>query len=193
MIRPAVVSLAARIAFVASLASTGVAAADRPAAVGWYAEGGLGATKFVGKVAKDADLGPALDLHVGRDLFSWLAVGVVVEASSHQATVPPPPVGEFFQLYRGAAEARLAGRLDRFGGFLEGGAGATMISSNILGQVKITDPGEHFSILFFAGAGIEYQLENRHYAVGLAGDGFLVPQFSAMRALDGRAFLRYTY
>ena len=57
----------------------------------------------------------------------------------------------------------------------------------------VTDPGEHFSILFFAGAGLEYQLENRHYSVGLAADGFLAPQFAQMRGLDGRAFLRYTY
>jgi hypothetical protein len=186
----AVVSLAA---FVATSASVEIAAADRPAAVGWYAEGGLGATKFIGKVAKDADLGPAFALHVGRDLFSWLSVGVMAEGSSHKASVPPPPVGQYFQLYRGGAEARLSGRLDRFGGFLEGGAGATMISSNILGQVKVTDPGERFSILFFAGAGIEYQLENRHYSIGVAGDGFLVPQFAQMRAIEGRLFLRYTY
>ena len=186
-----VVSLAAAVA--ARLSCVDIAAADRVAAVGWYAEGGLGATKFIGRVGRDADLGPALDLHVGRDLFSWLSVGVVVDGSSHQATVPPPPVGQYFQLYRGAAEARIAGRLDRWGGFLEGGAGGMMISSNILGQVKVTDPGQHFSIQFFGGAGIDYQLENRHYAVGIAGDGFIAPQFTQMRGIDGRLFLRYTY
>jgi hypothetical protein len=186
-----VVSLAA--ASAALLSSASLAAADRPAAVGWYAEGGLGATKFIGRVGHDADLGPALDLHFGRDLFSWLSIGAVVEGSSHQATVPPPPVGQYFQLYRGAAEARIAGRLDRWGGFLEGGAGGVMISSNILGQVKVTDPGQHFSIQFFAGAGITYQLENRHYAVGVAGDGFIAAQFTQMHGVDGRLFLRYTY
>lgn len=68
-----------------------------------------------------------------------------------------------------------------------------MISSNVLGKVKITDPGEHFSIAFQAGAGLQYQLENRHYAVGLAADGFLLPQFAAIRAIDSRLYLRYTY
>ncbi|HET9626621.1 MAG TPA: outer membrane beta-barrel protein [Kofleriaceae bacterium] len=189
MSRSAVVALAAGCV----LAGAGRAAADRPAATGWYAEGGLGAVTFVGKVFHDANPGPALDLHVGRDLFSWLSVGVVVAASSHEATVPAPPKGEWFQLYRGAAEARIAGRLDRIGGFVEGGAGLTMISSNILQKVGVTDPGEHFSIAFHAGAGVEYQLENRHYAIGLAGDGVLVPQFDAMRAIAGRLYLRYTY
>src|SRR5437762_1222494 len=79
----------------------------------------------------------------------------------------------------GTAQARPAST----GWFAEGG----------LGRVMITDPGERFSIAFQAGAGVEYQLENRHYAVGLAADGFLLPQFDAIRAVDGRFYLRYTY
>jgi hypothetical protein len=59
--------------------------------------------------------------------------------------------------------------------------------------VMITDPGETFSIAFQAGAGLEYQLENRHYAIGLAADGFLLPQVDAIRAIDSRIYLRYTY
>ena len=170
----------------------GVAAA-RPASSGWFAEGGLGAVAFLPKASSDADIGPSLDIRIGRDLFSWLSIGISLAASSHQATVPPPPEGEWFQLYRGAGDARIAGRFDRLGLFVEGGAGIAMISSNVLGKVMITDPGERFSIAFHAGAGVAYQLENRHYAVGLAVDGFLLPQFAALRALDTRVYLRYTY
>jgi len=68
-----------------------------------------------------------------------------------------------------------------------------MISSNVLGKVGITDPGEKLSIAFHAGAGVQYQLENRHYAVGIAAEGFLLPQFDAIRAVDSRLYLRYTY
>jgi hypothetical protein len=168
-------------------------AAARPAATGWFAEGGLGAVAFLPKASHDADVGPALDIRIGRDLFAWLSVGISLAASSHQATVPPPPEGEWFQIYRGGGDVRIGGRLDRLAGFVEGGAGIAMISSNILGKVMITDPGEKFSIAFHAGAGIEYQLENRHYAAGLAADGFLLPQFAAIRAIDTRLFLRYTY
>jgi hypothetical protein len=171
----------------------GATASARPAASGWFAEGGLGAVAFLPKASRDADIGPALDVRIGRDLFSWLGVGISLAASSHEATVPPPPEGEWFQLYRGSGDARIGGRLDRFAGFIEGGAGIAMISSNVLGKVMITDPGERFSIAFHAGGGIEYQLENRHYAVGLAADGFLLPQFAAIRAIDSRLFLRYTY
>ncbi len=165
----------------------------RPASTGWFAEGGLGAVEFLPKASRDADAGPALDIRAGRDVFSWLSVGVSLAASSHEATVPPPPVAQWFQLYRAGGDARITGRFDRVAVFAEGGIGIAMISSNILQQVKITDPGERFSAAFTAGAGIEYQLENRHYTVGLAADGFLLPQFDAIRALDTRLFLRYTY
>jgi opacity protein-like surface antigen len=176
-----------------TLAALSGAALARPASTGWFAEGGLGAVTFLPKASRDASLGPSLDVRIGRDLFSWLSVGVTLAASSHEATVPPPPEGEWFQLYRGGGDARLRVRLDRFTLFAEGGAGVAMISSNVLGKVKITDPGEHFSIAFQAGAGLEYQLENRHYAFGLAADGFLLPQFDAIRAIDTRLYLRYTY
>ncbi|TMQ13470.1 MAG: hypothetical protein E6J90_28560 [Deltaproteobacteria bacterium] len=168
-------------------------ASARPASSGWFAEGGLGAVAFLPKASSDAAVGPTLDIRVGRDLFSWLAVGVSLAASNHEATVPPPPERQWFQLYRGGADARIGGRFDRIAAFVEGGAGIAMISSNVLGKVMITDPGERFSIAFHAGGGGEYQLENRHYAIGLAADGFLLPQFAAVRAIDARLYLRYTY
>ena len=177
----------------AVLAARSDTARARPASTGWFAEGGLGAVAFLSKASKDAKLGPAFNLRVGRDLFSWLSVGVTLAASSHEATVPPPPEGEWFQLYRGGAAARLTGSFQRIAVFAEGGLGLAVISSNILGKVMITDPGESRSIAFQAGAGVEYQLENRHYAVGLAGDGFVIPQFDAIRGIDSRLYLRYTY
>ncbi len=168
-------------------------AAARPASSGWFAEGGLGAVGFLPKVSHDAAIGPALDIRIGRDLFSWLSIGLGLEASSHEATIPPPPQGEWFQLYRAGGDARINVQLDSAAIFLEGGVGLAMISSNILGTVMITDPGESFSIAFQGGAGAEYQLENRHYAVGVAVDAFILPQFSTMKAIAGRLYLRYTY
>jgi hypothetical protein len=165
----------------------------RPASTGWYAEGGLGAVTFLPSASSDAATGPALNLRVGRDLFSWFSLGGNLAASSHEATVPAPPEGEWFQIYRASADARITVRLDRVALFVEGGAGFAMISSNVLGKVMITDPGEKFSVAFHAGGGFEYQIENRHYAFGLAVDGFILPNFDAIRALDSRVYLRYTY
>jgi len=77
--------------------------------------------------------------------------------------------------------------------WLTAGIGIGVISSNILDKVMVTEPGETFSLAVTAGAGLEYQLENRHYALGLAVDAFLLPQFDAIKALDTRLYLRYTY
>jgi len=107
--------------------------------------------------------------------------------------VMPPPEGEWFQLYRGGGDIRIGGRFDRIALFIEGGLGIGVISSNILDKVMVTEPGETFSLAVSAGAGFEYQLENRHYALGLAVDAFLLPQFDAIKALDTRFYLRYTY
>jgi Outer membrane protein beta-barrel domain len=176
-----------------TLSTLSAPALARPASQGWYAEGGLGAVTFLPSASKSADPGPALNLRIGRDIFSFFALGVNLAASSHEATVPAPPEGEWFQIYRASADARIGGRFDRIAIFIEGGAGLAMISSNILGKVMITDPGEDFSIVFHAGAGFEYQIENRHYAFGLGVDGFLLTQFDAIRAIDSRIYLRYTY
>jgi hypothetical protein len=181
-----------RLAVASCLVLAGTAHA-RPASTGFFAEGGLGGVRFLSTANSEAALGPAMNLRIGRDLFSWLSVGAYVAASSHEATVPPPPSGEWLQLYRGGADARIGGRLDHIALFIEGGIGVAMISSNVLQKVNITDPGEHFSSVEHGGAGLEYQLENRHYAVGLAVDAFVTPAFASIKALDTRLYLRYTY
>jgi Outer membrane protein beta-barrel domain len=182
-------SVAVAFVLLASAATAGA----RPASRGWYAEGGLGAVTFLPTHASDAATGPAMNMRVGYDIFSWLSLGVSLAASSHEATVPPPPEGEWFQLYRGAGDLRLGGRFDRIALFIEGGIGIGLISSNVLGKVMVTDPGENFSVMFQGGAGLEYQLENRHYAFGLGVDAFLLPQFDTLKAIDSRLYLRYTY
>lgn len=184
-----------RLAAVLCALALATATADaRPASKGWFAEGGLGAVNFLPpRASRGAAIGPSLGVRVGRDLFSWLSLNVHLAASSHEAIVPPPPEGEWFQLYRGAADLRLTGRIDKLALYAEGGVGLVMISSNVLGKLMITDPGEELGLMFGAGAGFEYQLENRHYSVGLGVDGFFVPQFAKMSGLDSRVFLRYTY
>lgn len=165
----------------------------RPASTGFFAEGGFGAVAFLPPDSKNAAIGPVMDIRVGRDLFSWLSVGIFAAASSHEATVPPPPSGEWFQLYRGGGDLRLSGRADRIAFFAEGGLGVAMMSTNVLEKAMTLDPGEKYSVTFHGGAGLEYQLVNRHYAIGLAADGLIAPQFSAIKAIESRLYIRYTY
>ena len=178
-------------AAIALLATTETSA--RPASTGLFTEAGIGATTFVGRHADHSKMGVAFDMRAGYDLFSWFSVGINVAASSHEATVPPPPEGEYFQLYRALGEARLGFRYGRVGLFVDGGAGGAMISTNILGKVNVTTPGETLAFIFAAGGGLEYQLANRHYALGIAGQWLLLPRFNRLAGVTTRIYLRYTY
>ena len=164
-----------------------------PASVGYYAEAGMGATAFLGEAAPYAAVGPGLELGLGRDLTSWFSLGIQMAASTHGATVPPPPEGEYFQLYSAAADARLGFRFGRVGVFVDGRFGGSMMSSNILAKVDILEAGERFSLVYGGGAGVEYQTENRHYAVGLTGHWMSLPQFAGIQGIATRLYLRYTY
>lgn len=176
-----------------AVALPGRVAQARPASSGFFAEFGAGAAAFIGSSADDAAIGPTMAARIGYEPFSWLAIGVHLEGQNHEATVPAPPVGEWFQLYRGSADLRLTGRIGGFAMFVEGGGGGAYISSNVLQKVGVLDPGERMSLALDAGAGVEYQLQNRHYAFGLAGDWWMFPQYASTQGAGGRLYLRYTY
>ena len=174
-------------------ASWPAAAEQRPASVGFFSEAGGGPAFFLQDAGSYSAMGPAIDIRVGYDLFSWLSVGGYLGASIHEATVPPPPVGEYYQLYHLGADLRLGYLFGRVGVFIDGRAGGSMISSNILEKVAILEPGQRFSLSFAAGAGVEYQLENRHYAFGVGGQWMAMPGFDGTQGVTTRLYLRYTY
>jgi opacity protein-like surface antigen len=177
----------------AAVAAAAAPAQARPASQGYYAEAGIGATAFLGPKAHYSEVGPVLELRAGYDLFSWFSLGLRLGASTHEATVPPPPEGEHFQLYTGSAEAKLQYRYGRIGFFLDGGVGVSRISTNVLAKVGVLDPAEDYTINFAAGGGLEYQLANRHHAFGLGGQWMTLPEFDSMSSVSVRAYLRYTY
>ena len=172
---------------------TATSAEARPASTGIYAEAGLGGTGFLGEAGDFSKLGPSLGMRIGYDLFSWLSVGGYTFASTHEATVPAPPEGEYYQLYTAAADARLGFRVGWFAMYLSGGIGAGAISSNVLDKVGIVEPGQSYSFVLNAGGGFEYQLQNRHYAFGLDAGWSQYANFDTSQAVTVRTFLRYTY
>ncbi|HUS68194.1 MAG TPA: outer membrane beta-barrel protein [Kofleriaceae bacterium] len=188
MIRSSVTSLA----LLALLASP-AGAEPRVAARGPYAEASAGGATFLGDGGKYSYAGPVFALRGGIDVFSWFSLGARLELESHQADVPPPPEGEYFQIYAAAADGRISVPAGRFGLFAEGGLGLAMVSTNVLAKVALLDPGERVTPYFSAGGGLEYQLANRHYAFGLAGQWSLYPAFDAMHSVGARLTLRYTY
>jgi hypothetical protein len=159
---------------------------------GYFAELGLGATGFLGETQRHAAIGPTFAFRGGKDLTRWFSVGGLIATSVHEATVPPPPEQEYFQLYTLAGDARLTVRTGRLALFAEGGAGFTVISTNVLDRVGVTTPEEHTGFGYHAGGGVAWHTQNRHFSVGLAADWWMVPSFAASMAVDARLYLRYT-
>jgi hypothetical protein len=158
---------------------------------GYFAEMDLGVTGFLGETQRYAAPGPAFGIRAGRDIFRWFSLGLQLASSTHEATVPPPPEQEYFQLYHLGVDARLTVRFGRLAMFAEGGAGLAFISTNVLDRVAITD-SEVFSPSFTAGGGLAWHTVNRHFSFGLAGDYTLLPDFDATQAVQVRLYLRYT-
>ena len=159
---------------------------------GVFSEAGLGATIFVGPTAEHADPGPAFSGRLGWAFAPWISLGARVAASVHEATVPPPPRGELFQLYQLGLDARAQLRLGRVGLFAEAGGGVAIVSTNVLDAVGITSPTRHLSPYLAAGAGVELRTGNPRFAFGLAGDFNLYPDFDATQAVGARLYLRYS-
>jgi hypothetical protein len=175
------------------IASRLAAAEPRHASTGFFSEAGAGPALFLLDAGSYSAMGPALDIRVGYDVLAWLSLGVHLGASIHEATVPPPPEREYYQLYHAGADLRLSRLFNRIGAFADARLGGSVISSNVLEKVAILEPGQRFSVSLAAGGGVEYQLENRHYAVGLAGQWMLMPDFDATQGITTRLYLRYTY
>ena len=158
---------------------------------GLFASGELGALVFLGRAGKFAGPGPIFGVRLGYDLFRWLALEARVIGSSSDATLPPPTVGQSFQTYVEAADARLSLQLRRFGLFAAGGAGVAEISSNVLDAVGVTG-GARVSLAVTAGAGLDYHTLNRHFSLGLGADYLWLANFGKSHALTAEVYLRYT-
>ncbi len=161
-------------------------------AASFFSEADLGAVVFLGDAGSHADPGPALGARLGIGFTSWFFLGARVAGSTHEAVVPTPAVGQFFQLYETGLDLRFAGRVGKIGFFVEGGGGWSFFSTNILDSVAITQPYRHDGPYLGAGGGLEYRTENPRYAFGLAGDVAVYPEFSSLQTLSVRVYLRYT-
>ena len=164
-------------------------AEPRPRSKGFYAEAGIGGRGYLADAGESSAIGPNASLHLGIDLFSWFSVGGQLGASSHEATVPAPPVGEYYQLYSAAGEARLSIPVGPLAVFADGRAGLAMVSTNILEKSAILDPASASPSCSAAAAGLEYQLQNRHYAFGVAGSYTLLPAYDASSSVSARFLL----
>ena len=160
-------------------------------AKGLYSEAGLGATVFLGSTADHAAPGPSMAARLGYAPASWVSIGARVAASMHEATVPPPPEGELFQLYLMGTDVRFQTHFGWFGMFAEGSGGVAIVSTNVLDAVGVTSPTRHLSPYLSGGGGFEYRTDNPRFAIGLAGDWTFMPEFESTQAVTARIYLRY--
>lgn len=179
------------LALLGLLVAPGVAAA-RPSASGFNAEGGFGTAGAIGTHAPDLAVGPTLHLALGRDLTSWFGVGASFDLGSHEATPPAPPAGDYVQINRYAAVARLEGHLGAVELFMTPTIGLAYFSSNVLDEVGVTEPGSPWGPFVGGGLGLGYQLENRHWVIGLVADAAYLWSSDGLTLVGGTAFLRYT-
>jgi hypothetical protein len=166
-------------------------AAPAEARVTFFSEADLGGRFFLGDRADSAAIGPAFGVTAGVQFAPWVHLGLAVGASTHEATVPPPPDKEFFQMYTGAAELRLGFRTGSVGLFAQARGGVSAINTNVLDGVGITTPEQHWGFFAGGGAGLLVFTGNPRFAFGLGGDWLMVPAFEGFQAVTVRVFLRY--
>lgn len=163
-----------------------------PAQAGLYSEADVGAMIFLGSAADNAAPGPSLGARIGWQPARWIGLGALISASIHEATVPPPPEDEFFQLYHMGMDLRFRLRLGRIGLFAEGSGGVAVISTNVLDAPGVTSPTRHLSPYLLGGGGFEYHTQNPRFGVGIASDVAVYTDFTSMQTLGVRLYLRYT-
>lgn len=158
---------------------------------GFYAQGELGALVYVGHAGRYAGPGPSFSLRLGYDLLRWLSIQAHVLGSSGRVTVPGPTDGQAYQtfLYGGEAHAQL--QLRRVGLYVEAGAVAAHIPSNVLDDAAVTG-GRKISLAVVAGGGIDFHTLNRHFSIGLGADYLWLASFGKSSAVAAQAFLKYT-
>lgn len=160
---------------------------------GFFTEGHVGAMVFLGDTGKVTKPGPAFGLRAGYDLFSWFALYMQAQGSIHEATPPPPPVGQHFQNYVINSGARLQLSIGRFGIFASGLAGLMFFSSNVLDRTGITSPKLRSSFAVGGGGGFDWHTWNRHFSMGLEGSYALAPSLQNTSALTTTVYLRYAH
>jgi len=158
---------------------------------GFFASGELGALVFLGRAARYATAGPTFGVRIGYDVTRWLAVQAHVAGTSADANLPPPTVGQSFQLLLYAGELRAQLQLRRFALSLEGGVGAAHLLSNVLEQVNLTNGA--ISLTVIGGAGVDYHTLNRHFSFGLDLDYLWLQGWRNSHGLSATAYLRYTH
>jgi hypothetical protein len=159
---------------------------------GLYTEGEVGGVVFFGPAGRAVAPGFAIGARVGYDLTRWLAVQLHALGSTHETKDDGHPTGgQLLQTYQGTAEGKLTLRFGQTSLFVEGGAGAARLSTNLLNQLGLAR--YRTGLTAGGGAGVDYHSLSRHFSIGLRGGFFWLRDLSSSQDLIVTTYLRYTF
>ncbi len=146
---------------------------------GFFVEANLGARGFYGGVGRFSDVGPFVAVRLGYEIFDFLWVSVVAEASIHQTNAPSPPARGVFELMGALGELRLqANPTAEFAMWLGGQIGFLVSTTDILTVYGMPNASS-IGLAYGGEVGMEAHFHSRHYSLGLSGGVRLAP------SLDG--------
>ena len=158
---------------------------------GFFTEGEFGVLSFTGRASEEISPGFAVGARAGYDIFSFFAVQLHLQGSTHQSQGDTPIAGQLLQVYQGTVEGKLTLRLVQWSFFVEGGLGAARMSSNLLYARGLTKYRTGFT--YGGGGGIDYHFLSRHFSIGLRGDFYVLSDVTSSRDVSTTMYLRYTF
>lgn len=159
---------------------------------GLYTEGEFGGLKFLGRAGDELGVGFAVGARVGYDLTRFIAVQAHLMGSTHQSQGDSPIAGQLLQMYQGTIEGKLTLRFVQWSLFVEGGAGAARMSSNLLwarGMLARYRTG----LTTGGGGGLDYHFLSRHFSVGLRAAYYVLGDVTSSQNVTTTIYLRYTF
>lgn len=149
---------------------------------GFFVEGSVGARGFIGGVGRVSDPGLWIALRFGYEIFDWLWVSAVAEASIHQTHAPAPPARAAFELVGALGEVRLqVNPTAEFAMWLGGQVGIIVSSTDVL-NVYGMQAASSVGLAYGAEIGLEVHFHSRHMSLGLLGGVRMAP---SLNGFDG--------
>jgi hypothetical protein len=146
---------------------------------GFFVEATVGARGFVGGVGRFSDPGVWIATRFGYELFDWLWVSAVAEASIHQTNAPAPPARAVFELIGALGEVRLQINPTAELALWLGAQVGIIVSSTDVLTIYGMPNASSVGFAYGGEVGIENHFHSRHISLGLLGGVRMAP------SLDG--------
>lgn len=146
---------------------------------GFFLEATVGARGFIGGVGRFSDPGVWIATRFGYEIFDWLWVSAVAEASIHQTNAPAPPARAVFELLGALGEVRLQVNPTAELALWLGGQVGILVSSTDVLTIYGMPNASTVGLAYGGEIGIEAHFHSRHLSLGALGGVRMAP------SLDG--------